>query len=146
MGIGATVFAASAFWISRLPTWGPLPCVSTTRQPSSTKAAMRRMAPSMLNSCSSKVPTWPGWRMALPPRAITTEPPDWVSADVILSSPAERAASMPSATVATTASSWASSMTSGGWMRSTLPKLPPTPMSTPWSRQYWRTKPAAAVP
>jgi len=29
-------------------------------------------------------------------------------------------------------------------MRSTLAKLPPTPMSTPWSRQYWRTKPAAA--
>src|SRR5665647_1465597 len=72
MGIGATVLAASAFWMRRLPTWGPLPCVSTTCQPLSTSSAMRRMAPSTLKSCSSKVPTCPGCRMALPPRATTT--------------------------------------------------------------------------
>src|SRR5450756_1840560 len=72
MGIGATVLAASAFWMRRLPTWGPLPCVSTTCQPLSTSSAMRRMAPSTLKSCSSKVPTCPGCRMAVPPRATTT--------------------------------------------------------------------------
>src|SRR5450756_1038770 len=72
MGIGATVLAASAFWMRRLPTWGPLPWVSTTRQPPSRSSAMRRMAPSTLKSCSSKVPTCPGCRMALPPRATTT--------------------------------------------------------------------------
>ena len=59
---------------------------------------------------------------------------------------APAAASRPSATVANTRSSCASSITSGGWMRNTLPKLPPTPMSRPCSRQYWRTKPACAVP
>src|SRR5664280_465394 len=86
IGIGATDLAASAFWIRRLPTWGPLPCVSTTRQPSSTSSAIRPMAPSMLKSCSSKVPTWPGWRMALPPRATTTVLPFFlpVAAIVVL--------------------------------------------------------------
>src|SRR5665647_2528412 len=83
MGIGATVLAASAFWMRRLPTWGPLPCVSTTRQPLSTSSAMRRMAPSMLKSCSSKVPTCPGCRMALPPNATTTVLPLFLRAAAI---------------------------------------------------------------
>ncbi len=55
-----------------LPTWGPLPCVTTTCQPSATRRAMRRARSSTLTSCSSNVPTWPGCRMALPPRAMTT--------------------------------------------------------------------------
>ena len=45
-GTGGTTAAASSFFTSRLPTWGPLPCVITTSWPSAIRSATDSIATS----------------------------------------------------------------------------------------------------
>ena len=49
-GTGGTTCAASSFLTSRLPTWGPLPCVSTTSWPAATRPAMCSIARPMASA------------------------------------------------------------------------------------------------
>src|SRR6266516_2300729 len=69
-GCGGTSLAPSSCWMARLPTWGPLPWVRTTRWPSWTRSHSTVAMPAMLASCCAYVPRPPSWRMALPPPAL----------------------------------------------------------------------------
>jgi hypothetical protein len=71
-GTGGTSWAASSFLTSRLPTWGPLPWVSTTRAPVATTAAMCRAATAMASRWARGVADPSGPVIALPPSAMTT--------------------------------------------------------------------------
>src|SRR3954451_528780 len=71
-GTGGTTWAASSFFTSRLPTWGPLPCVSTTSAPAATTSAMCVDASRIASRWAFGVAEPSGPVMALPPRAITT--------------------------------------------------------------------------
>ena len=71
-GTGGTTCAASSFLTSRLPTWGPLPCVSTTSTPAATTSAMWPAASRMASRWAPGVADPSGPVIALPPRAITT--------------------------------------------------------------------------
>jgi hypothetical protein len=70
-GTGGTTCAASSFLTSRLPTWGPLPWVSTTSTPEATTSAMCADASRMASRCASAAAEPSGPVIALPPRAIT---------------------------------------------------------------------------
>src|SRR3954453_20856088 len=69
-GTGGTTWRARSFLSSRLPTWGPLPCVLTTSWPCATSSAICSHAPSTAMRCDSgSAPRSPA--IALPPRATT---------------------------------------------------------------------------
>jgi hypothetical protein len=53
------------------PTCGPLPCVTTTRQPASTRAPTCCATAAALANCSAMVPDCPSAISALPPIAIS---------------------------------------------------------------------------
>src|SRR5262245_1757212 len=53
------------------PTWGPLPWVTTTRQPAATRAPACRAVARAFSNCSAMVPRWPSRMRELPPTAIT---------------------------------------------------------------------------
>ena len=71
-GTGGTTCAASSFLTSRLPTWGPLPWVSTTSTPVATTSAMCAAPRGWRPAGRRGVADPSGPVMALPPRAITT--------------------------------------------------------------------------
>ena len=71
-GTGGTTCAAISFLTSRLPTWGPLPWVSTTSTPAATTSAMWPAATRIASRWASGVAEPSGPVIALPPRAITT--------------------------------------------------------------------------
>ena len=71
-GIGCTCFAAASCWIKIRPTWGPLPWVTTTSQPSAAICATRSAAARAARYISSYVSSAPRRSRALPPRATTT--------------------------------------------------------------------------
>ena len=75
-GTGGTTAAASSFLTSRLPTWGPLPWVSTTSTPALTRSATCSIAAATAVSWSSGVALPPGPVMALPPRAMSVRTVD----------------------------------------------------------------------
>jgi hypothetical protein len=54
------------------PTCGPLPCVTTTRQPAATSAPIWRAVVRLFSNCSAMVPRWPSRMSELPPMAIST--------------------------------------------------------------------------
>src|ERR671922_2476823 len=71
-GIGDTVPAAASCWRRIRPTWGPLPWVTTTSQPSATMSAIRSAAARAAAESSSNVSSAPRRSSALPPSATTT--------------------------------------------------------------------------
>ena len=56
---------------ARLPTWGPLPCTITARQPASITACTADAIAAAFASISSHVPDCPTRVRALPPSATT---------------------------------------------------------------------------
>src|ERR671923_170976 len=71
-GIGDTVPAAASCWRRIRPTWGPLPWVTTTSQPSAAMSAIRSAAARAAAESSSNVSSAPRRSSALPPSATTT--------------------------------------------------------------------------
>ncbi len=71
-GTGGTSWAESSFLTSRLPTWGPLPWVTTTSAPVATTPATCPAATAMAARWAAGVAEPSGPVIALPPRAITT--------------------------------------------------------------------------
>ena len=63
--------SASSCWMRSAPACGPLPWVTTTRTPRRAMRAICREVASTLASCSSVVPFWSAWLIALPPNAMT---------------------------------------------------------------------------
>jgi hypothetical protein len=53
------------------PTCGPLPWVTTTRQPAETSAPIWRAVVRLFSNCSAIVPRWPSRMRELPPMAIS---------------------------------------------------------------------------
>ena len=55
-GISGTSSRPISCWIARLPTCGPLPCTTTTRQPASSNVQIGTAIAAALARCSSYVP------------------------------------------------------------------------------------------
>ena len=71
-GTGGTTEAASSFFTNRLPTWGPLPWVSTTSAPLAMTSAIGSAARAIAAIWSSGRARPSGAVIALPPKAIST--------------------------------------------------------------------------
>ena len=71
-GTGGTTLAATSFFTSRLPTWGPLPWVSTTSTSWAIRATTAVIATRAASTWSSTRARPSAFVMALPPSASRT--------------------------------------------------------------------------